>query len=311
MCNYCFGIDIGGTSVKMGFFNAEGTLLEHWEIPTRIEENGKYILPDIAEAVLTKMKEKSIVKENIIGVGIGTPGPVDESGVVHKAVNLGWGVINLKEELQKLVGVTVKAGNDANVAALGEMWQGGGQGFENVVLATIGTGLGGGIIINGKILTGSIGAAGEIGHIHMVDEEEEECGCGNYGCLEQYTSATGIVRLAKRKLASSDKASTLRSVTVDSKVVFDAVKAGDVLAIEVAEEFGEYLGKGLAAIAGVCNPEVFVIGGGVSKAGPILIDFIQKYYIKYVFHGSRDAKFKMATLGNKAGIYGAAKLVLN
>jgi len=311
MCNYCFGIDIGGTSVKMGFFNAEGKLLEHWEIPTRKEDNGKYILPDIAEAVLAKIEEKSIVKENIIGVGIGTPGPVDESGIVHKAVNLGWGVMNLKDELQSLIGVNVMAGNDANVAALGEMWKGGGQGFENVVLATIGTGLGGGIIINGKILTGSIGAAGEIGHIHMVDNEEDECGCGNHGCLEQYTSATGIVRLAKRKLSSSDKASTLRSAVIDSKVVFDAVKAGDALAMEVAEEFGEYLGKGLAAIAGVCNPEVFVIGGGVSKAGPILIDYIQKYYIKYVFHGSRDAEFKMATLGNMAGIYGAAKLILN
>lgn len=164
--------------------------------------------------------------------------------------------------------------------------------------------------MNGKILTGTTGAAGEIGHMHMVDDEPEECGCGNHGCLEQYASATGIVRLANRKLSADSSPSVLRNGEVNSKTVFDAVKAGDQLAMEIAEEFGEYLGKGLAAIAAVCNPEVFVIGGGVSKAGPILIDYIQKYYRKYVFHGSRDARFTLATLGNDAGIYGAAKLVL-
>lgn len=310
MSRYCFGVDVGGTTVKMGLFNPDGDLLDKWEIKTRIEDNGSQILPDIAASILEKTAEKSIAKEDIIGVGIGTPGPVDNDGVVHKAVNLGWGVMNLEEELKKLLDMNVKAGNDANVAALGEMWQGGGQGYNDVVLVTLGTGVGGGIIVNGKILTGATGAAGEIGHVHMVDDEPEECGCGNHGCLEQYASATGIVRLAHRRLKASNLPSVLRDGEVSAKTVFDAVKNGDALAIEIAEEFGEYLGKGLAMVAGVCNPEVFVLGGGVSKAGTVLIEYVEKYYTKYVFHGSRDAIFTLATLGNRAGIYGAAKLVL-
>lgn len=310
MSRCCFGVDVGGTTVKMGLFSPDGNLLDQWEIKTRTEENGSKIIPDIAAAIQAKIAEKSLTEDDIIGVGIGVPGPVDENGVVHKAVNLGWGDMPLEEKLTELLGMTVKAGNDANVAGLGEMWKGGGQGYANVVLATLGTGVGGGIIINGKILTGANGAAGEIGHIHMVDDEPDECGCGNHGCLEQYASATGIVRLANRKLKDTDAPSALREGEVSAKTVFDAVKAGDALAIEVAEEFGEYLGKGFAAIAGVCDPEIFVLGGGVSKAGTVLIDYVQKYYQKYVFHGCRDAKFALATLGNDAGIYGAAKLVL-
>lgn len=198
------------------------------------------------------------------------------------------------------------------MAALGEMWKGGGQGHKNLVAVTLGTGVGGGIIADGRILSGATGAAGEIGHIHVMDGEQEMCNCGNYGCLEQYTSATGIVRLAKRRLAADDKPSSLRgNDSISAKTVFDAVKAGDELAIEVAEQFGEILGKELANIAGVVNPEIFVIGGGVSKAGPILLDYIQKNYIPYVFAGSRGALFALATLGNDAGIYGAAKMVLD
>lgn len=178
------------------------------------------------------------------------------------------------------------------------------------MLVTLGTGVGGGIIINGEILSGASGAGGEIGHIHIQDEEEDACGCGNHGCLEQYASATGIVRLANRRLRRTEEDSVLRQGEVSAKSVFDAVKAGDNLAVQIAEEFGEYLGKGLAAIAGVVNPEAFVIGGGVSKAGDILFSYIEKNYRKYVFHGSRDVKFELATLGNDAGIYGAAKLIL-
>ncbi len=311
MDKYCFGVDVGGTSVKMGLFTPEGEIVEKWEIPTRTEENGKQILPDIAEAVKAKMNDKSIRAEQVIGIGLGTPGPVDRYGVVHRAVNLGWEVMNLEEKLVGLTGLPVKAGNDANVAALGEMWKGGGEGYDDMVLVTLGTGVGGGIIINGKMLTGSNGAGGEIGHIHVEDVEMEECNCGNKGCLEQYASATGVVRLAKRKLSKTEAPSVLRKEEISAKTIFDAVKAGDALAAEIAEEFGEYLGKGLAMIAGVSNPEIFVIGGGVSKAGGVLISYIQKYYKKYVFHASREAKFVLATLGNDAGIYGAAKLVLD
>lgn len=314
MSKYCFGVDLGGTTVKIGLFDTEGTVLDKWEIPTRKEDSGSKILPDIADAVLGKIAEKKIAKDDITGVGIGVPGPVDDKGVVHMAVNLGWGVVNINEVLGGLLQLPVKAGNDANVAALGEMWCGGGKGCSDMVLATLGTGVGGGIIVNGKMVTGATGAGGEIGHIHIEDDEPDACGCGGHGCLEQYASATGIARLANRKLAATTQDSVLRAAkergAVSAKTVFDAVKNGDALACEIAEEFGEYLGKGLAAIACVVNPEVIVLGGGVSKAGAILCEYVAKYYQKYVFHGCSGAQFKLATLGNDAGIYGAAKLVL-
>ena len=312
MGKYVFGVDVGGTTVKLGLFDESGMVLDKWEIPTRTESSGVNILPDIATSIQSKMSEKAIAEEDVAGVGVGAPGPVDGNGIIHKAVNLGWSEMNLKKELTQLLGgMRVEGGNDANVAALGEMWKGGGQGYENLVAVTPGTGVGGGIIINGKIMTGATGSGGEIGHIHVEDEETEACGCGNYGCLEEYASATGITRLANRKLKQSDKDSVLRNGEVSAKAVFDAVKAGDELAIEIAKQFGDYLGKGLAVIAGVINPEIFVIGGGVSKAGEVLFDYIRPSFDKTVFHGCKDTKFALATLGNDAGIYGAAKMVLD
>lgn len=311
MAQAVFGVDLGGTTVKMGLFDMEGTILDQWEIPTRKEESGESILPDIAQSVKDKMAEKLLAKEDVAGVGIGVPGPVDTAGTIYKAANLGWGVMNINEELGALTGLAVRAGNDANVAALGEMWKGGGQGYRSMVAVTLGTGVGGGIVVDGRLLAGSTGAGGEIGHIHVNDDEPDACGCGNHGCLEQYASATGVVRLAKQIIAADNRESALRSGEISAKAVFDAVKAGDALAMETAEKFGEYLGKALAQIACVVNPEIIVIGGGVSKAGPVLLDYIRKYYIPYVFHGSRDTVFALAKLGNDAGIYGAAKLVLS
>lgn len=310
MKQYGFGVDIGGTTCKIGFFHMSGTVLEKWEIKTNTENGGASILDDVAAEVLGKLREKGIKKEDVQGIGLGVPGPVGSDGTVYKCVNLGWDIFNVETELYKKTGLLVKAGNDANVAALGEMWQGGGKGHEDVVMITLGTGVGGGIIINGKVVTGCNGSGGEIGHIHVEDNETEVCGCGNLGCLEEYASATGITRLANRKLKACDKDSVLRQGEVSARTVFDAVKAGDELAIEVAKQFGEYLGKGLGVIAGVVNPEVFVIGGGVSKAGEVLFDYIRPPFERTVFHGCKDTKFVLATLGNDAGIYGAAKLVL-
>ena len=308
---YAFGVDIGGTTVKMGLFDQDATVLDKWEIPTRKENGGEAILPDVAKAILSKMEEKGITADQVKGIGVGAPGAVDEEGtMVGGAVNLGWGVLNIPEILHKFIDVPVKANNDANVAALGEMWQGGGKGYSNMVAVTLGTGVGGGIIVNGKILTGATGAGGEIGHIHLEDNETESCGCKKKGCLEQYASATGIVRLANRRLAKDDAPSALRGGEVSAKTVFDAVKAGDAVAIEIAEQFGDYLGKGLAAVAAVVNPEVFVIGGGVSKAGEILLSYVKPAFAKYVFYPCGKAEFKLATLGNDAGIFGAAALIL-
>lgn len=306
---YVFGVDIGGTTVKIGLFDVEGNVLDKWEIPTRTENDGEKILPDVADSIREKMKQMD--KDAIAGVGVGAPGPIDAAGVVHRAVNLGWKTFNVKETLEALINLPVRAGNDANVAALGEMWMGGGKGYKDLVVVTLGTGVGGGIIVDGRMISGSTGAAGEIGHIHVDDTETDVCNCGNKGCLEQFASATGITRLANKKLASTDMDSVLRGGEVSAKTVFDAVKARDPLAMEVAEQFGKYLGDALAAVAGVVNPEAFVIGGGVSKAGEVLIDYIRPHYEKSVFHGCREAKFALATLGNDAGIYGAAKLVLD
>jgi glucokinase len=310
MKKYVFGVDVGGTTVKMGLFNVDGEVLDKWEIKTRTENGGEAILPDIAAAANAKMEEKGIAKEEVAGLGIGIPGPIDEEGVVPHTANLGWGYKEVSKELSELTGLPCKGGNDANVAALGEMWKGGAAGYKNVVMVTLGTGVGGGIIIGGKILTGSNGAGGEIGHLHVDDNIPGQCGCGNKGCLEQVASATGITNLANQALAASDKPSMLREGEVSAKTVFDAVKAGDELAKEVAERFGKYLGTALANITAVTDPQAIVIGGGVSKAGPILLEYVEKYYQQYCFKSCKNVKFALATLGNDAGIYGCAKLVL-
>ena len=311
MGKYIFGVDLGGRRIIKKLFQADGEVLDKWEIPTRTEGNGEKILPDIADSIVEKATQKSIAKEDVLGVGIGVPGPVDGNGVVYKAVNLGWDIFNVAETLSGLCGFPAYAGNDANVAALGEMWKGGGQGYRSLVAVTLGTGIGGGVIVDGKLLTGYTGAGGEIGHIHIMDNEPDACGCGKHGCLEQYGSATGIVRLANRTLATTAQDSVLRGGEISAKAVFDAVKEKDAVAIQIAEQFGEILGKGLAIIASILNPELFVIGGGVSKAGEVLFEYIRPAYEKYVFHGSKKTEFALATLGNDAGIYGAAKLVLD
>ena len=310
MKKYIFGVDLGGTTVKMGLFLSSGELLHTWEIPTRTEKGGKYILGDIADSVIETLREREISKDDVEGIGIGVPGPVGADGTVFKCVNLGWGVFNVADRLQELTGLKVKAGNDANVAARGEMWQGGGKGCHSIVMITLGTGIGGGIILNGEILSGTNGAAGEVGHIPVWDDETEMCGCGKRGCLEQYGSATGIVRVAKRYLKAHDEPSILRQYDdFTAKEVCDAAKENDAIAIEILDLVGKTLGKALACISCVVNTEAFVIGGGVSRAGSVLLDPIEKYFKEYAFHASRDTEFKLATLGNNAGIYGGAKMI--
>lgn len=307
---YCFGVDIGGTTVKIGLFTTEGELLEKWEIKTRTENHGEAILPDVAESLQNKMQEKNIRKSEVDGIGIGIPAPVMEDGVVQKTANLGWGYKEVTREMKELTGLPVAAGNDANMAALGEMWLGAGKGQKNMIMVTLGTGVGGGIIVNGKPLAGSHGAGGEIGHFCVNEEETETCGCGNTGCLEQYASATGISRLARRRLERDDSPSSLRGSEISAKAVFDALKEGDAVAKEIVEEFGSYLGHALAAIAVITDPSMIVIGGGVSKAGEILLEYVEKYFHEKAFFANEDTRFVLAQLGNDAGICGAAKLIL-
>jgi len=311
MKNYCFGVDIGGTTVKIGLFDRSGMLLEKWEIPSKTENEGEAILPDTGRAICSKMKERGLSQEDVIGIGAGVPGPVMEDGSVPHTANVGWGYKEVTRELSEYTGLPCKAGNDANVAALGEMWMGSAKGCKNVLLVTLGTGVGGGIVVDGKILTGAHGAGGEIGHMHVEDDLEETCGCGNQGCLEQCASATGLVRICKKVLKESSDPSMLRKESLTAKAIFDAVKEKDAAALQAVEEFGEYLGKGIAVLTAVLDPETVVIGGGVSKAGELLLDCIRKPYAKYAYRATRETPFILAQLGNDAGIYGGAKLILD
>lgn len=312
MKKYAFGVDIGGTTIKLGLFETKGNVIEMWEIPTRTEENGRFILSDISHAIEKKLQEKKIEKSDVEGIGMGVPGPVTSEGIVLKCVNLGWGIFNVASEMKALTGLNTRLGNDANVAALGEMWQGGGKGYKNIVMVTLGTGVGGGVILHGKILDGINGAAGEIGHIPVCDDEEDFCGCGKKGCLEQYASANGIVRVTKRYLQENKEKKTAldQYKKLTSKIIFDEAKNKDEVALQMVDRTAMLLGKALATISCVVNPEAFVIGGGMAKAGDILLDAIEKYYKKYAFHISRDTVFKLAELSNDAGIYGAVKLVI-
>ena len=313
MKNYAFGIDIGGTTVKIGFFETSGKLLKSWEIPTRKDNGGSLILGDIASSVDKELAEQGIAKEEIEGIGIDVPGPVLKDSVVNKCANLGWGVFDVAEEVRKLTGIqNVMVCNDANAAALGEMWQGGGQGHQDVVMITLGTGVGGGIVHDGKIIAGNFGAAGELGHMKISQTETMACGCGKTGHVEQYASATGIVRKATEMLDASDRPSMLREVPyLSAKAVFDCAKKGDELSMEIVDFVGEKLGYTCSLVSCVFDPEVFVIGGGVSKAGDILLNTIKEHFVKDAFHACTGAEFALATLGNDAGMYGAVKMVLD
>lgn len=312
MGQYIYGIDIGGTTVKMGLFDGEGEMLDKWEIETRKEDSGSKILPDIAASIEKKNEERGIASEEILGIGMGVPGPITEDGRVLKCVNLGWGVFSVADKVRELTGVEkVRVGNDANVAALGEQWRGGGRGFDNIVMVTLGTGVGGGVILDGKILTGNNGAAGEIGHMTMNLDGKRPCTCGKSGCLEQYSSATAIMRRAKELVEGTDRPSMLREHDkITGKEIFDAYKAGDEMAKEIVEEFALYLGLGLSLVSNVVDPDAFVIGGGVSKNGQVVIDVIKEQYEKNAMLPHKGKEFRLAELGNDAGMYGTVRMVL-
>lgn len=309
MKKYSLGIDIGGTTVKLGLFNNEGELLHKWEIETRKIDNGKYILSDITESINRLLEERNIFKDEVLGAGVGVPGPVKDDGTILGSVNLGWPVFNVSTTLEELLKVPIKVANDANIAALGEMYKGGGTGYKNMIMVTLGTGVGGGVIINNNVIAGDTGSGGEIGHMNVNPHEKISCNCGRKGCLEQYASATGIARLGREILEKESCESKLRNIeNITAKDVFDFAKEDDELSVKVVEKFSSILGRALSNIACVCNPEVFVIGGGVSKAGDMLLDNIKKYYSENAFHATTDTEFKLATLGNDAGIFGGAKL---
>ena len=310
---YAFGVDIGGTTVKLGLFSTDGVLLEKWEIPTRTQDGGSQILPDVARSIQDKLAEKQISADLVEGIGLDVPGPVDAEYTVYKCVNLGWGVFNIKERMNQLLPQipNVAAGNDANVATLGELWQGGGKGFQSAVMITLGTGVGGGVVVDGKIVAGANGGAGEIGHMTVEPLETVPCNCGKYGCLEQYTSANGIVRMAKVMLAACDRPSQLRDRDpFTAKDICDLAREGEEMAFEIIDRFGDYMGRAMSYVACTTDPDIFIIGGGMSRAGSIVTDAALKYYRKYAFHVSAGTSIAIAKLGNDAGMYGCVKMIL-
>lgn len=312
MDKYCFGVDVGGTTVKIGLFRDDLQMVSKWEIPTRTEEEGRYIISDIADSVKEEMKNKELKPEQILGIGIGIPGPVLEESVVNNCVNLGWGVVNVKNELSsQLFYLPVKAGNDANVAALGEAVAGAGEGRKNVLMLTLGTGLGGGVIIDGKIHAGAHGAAGEFGHMPLFDKAVDYCGCGKRGCSEQIAGARGMISYTKHLIAGGESRSGLSFIReFSARDIFDFAKDGDELANTVVNEMVETLGKELAILGVAFDPEVFIIGGGMSRAGEWLLEKIRDSYEEKAFHAVKNIEIVGATLGNDAGMTGAAALIL-
>ena len=314
MKEYAFGIDLGGTTAKIGLFTTSGALLEKWEVATDTSNAGEHILENLAAAVLGKMKEKSIQPEQVEGVGIGVPGPVLDSSIVPiVCANLGgWGERNVSAQLSGLLnGLKVLVGNDANVAALGEIWMGAAKGAKNAVMVTLGTGVGGGVVVNGKVIDGVHGAGGEIGHITVDPHETAVCGCGKRGCLEQYSSATGVVRCMKKLLDENPEVEcVLRGTDFAAKDVFDAARNGDALASREVEDMSNTLGMALASIASTTDPEMFLVGGGVARAGDVLFDPLVKHFKEYAFRSCRETPIKAASLGNDAGIYGAVRLIV-
>ncbi|MEY8336913.1 ROK family glucokinase [Lachnospiraceae bacterium 62-35] len=305
-----FGVDIGGTTIKLGLFGNGENLLDKWEIPTRKEQGGRYIIPDTAEEIKNMLERKNISQKDILGIGLGIPGPVLLDGYVPACVNLNWKQVNPERELAGLLkDIPVYSGNDANVAALGEQWKGSGMGYDNLVMVTLGTGVGGAVILNGRIVSGAKGMAGEFGHISVNPDEKEICNCGNKGCLDQVASATGIVRYAGYFLQKSKEESCLRGKeSFTAKDVAEGAKAKDKVALEALSYCMGHLGKCLAWVSHVIDPEVFIIGGGVSGSGSFLIELIEESYRKHVFLNTQPVPIKQAALGGEAGIYGAARI---
>lgn len=309
------GVDLGGTTVKIAFITDSGDIVHKWEIPTDKSERGNKIPSHIARAIDEKLMEIGETKGKLSGIGIGAPGPVnDADGSIHVAVNLGWRNFPLRDRLSLETALPVVVDNDANTAAIGEMWKGAGEGANDLLCVTLGTGVGGGVIANGEIVHGVNGAAGEIGHITSVVEEGALCNCGKSGCLETVASATGVVCLAIGALTSTETPSTLRDVynetnELTAKLIFEAAKARDELAVNVVNELAFHLGFSLANMANVLNPEKIVIGGGVSKAGDILLNPVREQFHRFAFpRVAEGAELIIATLGNDAGVIGAAWL---
>ncbi len=317
MVRKLIGIDLGGTTTKLAFLTDSGEILDKWAITTDVSANGENIVPNIINSIAKKMEDSDHKIDDFIGIGMGTPGSVNrEEGTVIGAYNLNWKTTqHIKDQIEKALGLPFVLDNDANVASLGEYWKGAGSKDSDVVFVTLGTGVGGGVIVNGELAHGVNGGAGEIGHI-TVEPGGFECTCGKRGCLEQYASATGVVKVAKNLSSEFTGQSRLKEMInsgeeVTSKVVFFLADNGDIFANQVVDHVCYYLGLALANVGNTLNPDNIVIGGGVSNAGNTLLQPTTKYFQENAFRPVRDStKIRLAQLGNDAGVIGAGSLAL-
>ncbi len=311
---YAIGVDIGGTSVKLGLFSSDGTLMTKWEIPTITDNNGSGILSDVAHSISQTLAERGIGIDQVEGIGFGVPGAVDENNLVLSCVNLGWKNVDITKEMTRsLPGCPrIRSANDANAATLGEVWKGSGTGRSSAVMITLGTGVGGGVVLDGKIIPGTWLCAGEIGHMKVEPGDNTPCNCGKSGCLEQYASAKGIARMARDMLAQCDTPSPLRDMDpFTAKEICSLAQEGDPMALAIVDRCAAYLGLALSYVACTVDPGIFIVGGGMSRAGDVLLDPIRTYYRKNAFLNSDQTPIVAARLGNDAGIYGCACMVLN
>lgn len=314
------GIDLGGTSTKFAIIKESGDIIDKWSIKTDTSDDGSHVVPNIIESILTKMDELAMSTDEFIGIGMGSPGSVNRAeGTVVGAYNLNWRTVQpVKKTIEKALGIPFYLDNDANVAALGEQWKGAGANEPNVVFITLGTGVGGGIIVNNQLVQGSSDTAGEIGHMTVGDNRfEYQCTCGKTGCLETLASATGIARIATEMLKKSKVQSSLEAIFKENKKleavdVFNEAKNGDELALEVVNIICDYLAFAIGNISNLLNPSTIVIGGGVSKAGDILKQTVESHLSDYLFPPLRNkTTVRIAQLENDAGVIGASSLVLN
>ena len=307
---YGFGVDIYGEQAKIGFFNENGILLDKWKLPISQMRDGNQILPMLAQEIEEYLHTHRIFEDDVIGIGVGIPGPVNSTGTVNKCVNLGWGVFNVDRALSGLTGLRVKSGNIATLSAVGECWKG--SGTKNMAFVAMNVGLGGAVVCDGNVVHGAHGGGGEFGHMVMNKNEQVACTCGRRGCLEQYCSPTGIIRMAKRQLAATNAPSVLRRRPPQSyDDVLKAAASGDKVATQVMAQFYDYMGHFLANVCSVTNPDTVVLGGEFCRMGLPVLESISRSFQQYVFHANKNVQFRHAALGTDACLFGAFKSVLD
>ncbi|MCO7175735.1 ROK family glucokinase [Sporolactobacillus kofuensis] len=308
------GVDVGGTTIKMALVTDQGEITHKWNIPTNTDENGKSIVRDISRSIIQQRAAFNVKDSEIRGVGLGVPGFINvDSGFIYDAVNLGWKNYSIRDELEQLLSLPVVIENDANAAALGEMWLGAGKNAENMVCVTLGTGIGGGIIVNGDILHGISGMAGELGHLTVKHNGGARCNCGKTGCLETISSATGIRRMALEGVNEHSESLLYRLYQkegdISSENVFNCAEEGDAFALALVDQAAYYLGSALGTLSVVLNPERIIIGGGVSNAGETLTRPLIRYFKASSLPRIVDScSIDLAKLGNDAGVIGCAWL---